>query len=200
MQIHILMVTWKWFKKNLNLFLFFFSMNNFTLKVLYLKKKKKKTDKSFSPISEMISIPWLVDPSQLCSAGRENSPLRSKAKKNLMHTPQTFLLFLNFLNTTLYIGQGQQFTQDARERNLSSECCQTWQDAEEWCICLMYLQRNENTITLSLFWALHFFSSVAWAVCDRIGSDSLNYWGVCLYLYTGKCVCDFVGVYLFKRE
>lgn len=47
----------------------------------------------------MISIPWLVNPGQLWSAGRENAPLRPKAKKkNLMHTPQTFLVYVIFFS------------------------------------------------------------------------------------------------------
>ncbi len=133
-------------------------MNNFTLKVLYSSKTK-------------VSVPFLKlsvfhGSSILASCGAqvgENAPLRSKAKKkNLMHTPQTFLFlfffFLIFLITTLYIGkvtQGNSSLKMQGRETLSSECCQTWQDAEEWCICLMYLQRNENTITLSLFWALH---------------------------------------------
>ena len=74
-------------------------MNNFTLKVLYLsKKKKKKKLKRFSPASDIISVPWLVNPSQAWSTGKgeKNAPLwfQSKEEKNLMHTPQTFYLFI----------------------------------------------------------------------------------------------------------
>lgn len=43
-------------------------------------------------------------------------------------------------------------------RNFSSKWCQTWQDAVEWCICLMYLQRNKDTITENLLQALFRFN------------------------------------------
>lgn len=52
----------------------------------------------------------------------------------------------------------------------------------------MYLQRNENTITLSLFWALHFSSAVAWAVCDRIGSDLINEVSASIYILADEFV------------
>lgn len=65
-------------------------------------------------------------------------------------------------------------------------------DASVWCIC----REMKTLLLLSLFWALHFFSSSAWAACDRIGSDLFNYWGVCFYLYTGRWarLCVFVCV------
>lgn len=52
----------------------------------------------------------------------------------------------------------------------------------------MYLQRNENTITFSPFWALHFCSAVAWAVCDRIGSDLINEVSASIYALADEFV------------
>lgn len=150
------------FKKE-NLILFFFSMNNFTLKVLYFSIKQ-----TFSPVSEFIRVPMAPQfpASRGAQAGKTHlcGPKQRRKTWCLHHKPFIFLFFIYFfLITTLYIGKvalgNSSLKMHKGERNLSSKCCQTWQDAEEWCICLMYLQRNENTITWSLFWALHFSSA-----------------------------------------
>lgn len=72
----------------------FLFVNNFTLKKFF-KEKQRKGGKDKS---SHISSPWLMNPSQLCSTGRENAPLvLSKDKHIGSHvTSQTLSDFLYF--------------------------------------------------------------------------------------------------------
>lgn len=213
MQFLILMVTWKWVKKNLILFPFFLLHEQ-----LYIKGNLLfRTPKVSVRYLKMLSVPWLVNPSRLRSTGRENALLRSEAKKkNFMHTPQAFLRKKkekenSHHNTTLVrLLRGNSSTaQDARGRNLSSECCQTWQDAEEWCICLMYLQRNENTITLSLFWArraphllpgLLVIELVQTSLITEVSASIYTLADGFVTLWVFVCMCMRVSVCVWERK
>lgn len=207
------MVTWQWLKKTWFCF-FFFSFFFFLHEQLYIKGTLvvKK--------SPNISVPHLIlsvfhGSSILarCGAqerGEKHTPLwfQSKEEKNLMHTPQTFYLFIFFwkifLITTLYIGKvarGNSSLKMQGERNLSSECCQTWQDAEEWCICLMYLQRNENTITFtSVLGPFRLAQMLPGLLVIQLvqtylitAASASIYWWMGLWLFAGGCcveVCE----------
>lgn len=108
-----------------------------------------------------VSVPFLKwsvfhgssNPSQGWSAGQgqtlHSGPEQRRKTECTHHIPLIRLFFFFFVHHHTLHWLGWEFIQDARGRNLSSECCQTWQDADEWCICLMYLQRNKKTITWS---------------------------------------------------
>lgn len=99
---------------------------------------------------------------------------RKKQNKNLIiKFKSRHSTWVKLLRTRVHSGR-------TRERNLSSECCQTWQDAAEWCICLMYLQRNKNTVTASL----HISPPPPPAACGWSKSDWLKR-HFCLHV----CMC-----------
>lgn len=150
-DISYFMVTWKILKPD---FMCVCHKQFYIKGCLFPKKRKKKKGQVF----KIINVPWLVSSSQSRSTGRGKctSVIHRKDMKHDAYTTNLFLfwIFSSQHSTLVKSLRARVHSRCIKVGNLSSKCCQTWQDAEEWCICLMYLQRNENTITPSFLWAL----------------------------------------------
>lgn len=65
----------------------------------------------------------------------------------------------------------------------------------------MYLQRNENTITLSLFWALHFSHLLpGLLVIELVQTSLITELSASIYMLADEFVTVCVCVFVFKRE
>lgn len=108
--------------------------------------------------------------------------------KRSMHSSKT--LFLEYISSVLYIGKvargNSSLKMHKRRKTFSFECCQTWQEAEEWCTCLKYLQKNENTITFIM--ALNLQLS-QWTPSESFFPDVFaSIWYIFVVIMYTKCV------------